>query len=115
MIKKNAISLKTAVEWAKNWRSKESSYNRHNECKAFNIPKVDLQEVLSEKNVHSVRAYLGVNEKGVEKLMIVGVNKEGKDILPSENTKLRDGDEGGIYDFTEPCPSTCDDGSSLNG
>jgi len=114
MAKQNTISLKTAKFWAKTWRSKESTYNKYHECKAFNIPKIDLQEVLAEKGVASIRAYLGVDKNGEEKLMIVGVNAQGKDML----TLAKDGtlavNGGDIFDFTRPCPSECDPDSPLN-
>jgi hypothetical protein len=62
MKKVNTITLKTAKKWASNWRELESTYNKYNECRAFNIPKIDLQEVLAEDGVASIRAYLGVKE-----------------------------------------------------
>ena len=95
MKKKNTISLKTAKKWAQNWRKLESSYNKYHECRAFNIPKIDLQEVLAEDGVASIRGYLGVKEttdpntgkkKYEEKLMIVGVDKNGKDMLPKKSS-----------------------------
>ncbi len=114
MSKKNTISLKTAKSWAKTWRNEESTYNKYHECRAFNIPKIDLQEVLAEDGVASVRAYLGVDPNGEEKLMIVGVNTQGKDMITvGSNGELEDGG-GDIYDFTNPCPKNCDRDSPLN-
>jgi len=115
MSEKNTISLKTAMEWTKKWRDKESTYNKYHECKAFNIPKVDLQEVLAEKGVASVRAYLGVDENNVEKLMIVGVDEKGKDMITLTKDNSLKGDDGDIWDFTEPCPTNCDESSPLYG
>ena len=125
MKKKNTISLATAKEWAKNWRELESDYNKYNECRAFNIPKIDLQEVLTEEGVASIRAYIGVKEtknnktgKTVyeEKLMIVGVDKNNKDMISTvKSTELGDGEDDDIYDFTDPCPHVCDPDSPLNG
>ena len=125
--KQNTISLEIAKDWATRWRKKESSYNKYHECRAFNIPKIDLQEVLAEDGVASVRAYIGVekipNPNGgkptyEEKLMIVGVNAQGKDMItvPGPNGELIGDPEGGnIYDFSKPCPTYCDPGSPLNG
>ncbi|KGL61986.1 hypothetical protein [Polaribacter sp. Hel1_85] len=120
---RNTISLEIAKNWAKRWRQKESSYNRYHDCRAFNIPKKDLIEVLSEDHVESVRAYIGVekleNECGdiyfQEKLMIVGVNKCGVDILSSSDGLTLDAESGNIYDFSSPCPNLCDPNSPLNG
>ncbi|WKD85613.1 hypothetical protein KCTC32516_00954 [Polaribacter huanghezhanensis] len=124
MKKKNTITLQTAKKWAENWRNLESSYNKYHECRAFNIPKIDLQEVLAEDGVVSVRAYLGVKEtvnpktKDItyeEKLMIVGVDKNNKDMISAikQNELGAGGDD--IYDMTQPCPDFCDPNSPLNG
>jgi hypothetical protein len=124
MKKKNTITLKTAKKWAKRWRKLESNYNKYHKLNAFNIPKIDLTEVLEEVEVKSVRAYLGV-EKFVnkdtgekvykEKLMIVGVNAEGKDMITNLKQGVLGAETGNIYDFTEACPDLCDETSPLNG
>tara|TARA_R110001606_G_scaffold183315_1_gene329946 strand:- start:1038 stop:1214 length:177 start_codon:yes stop_codon:yes gene_type:complete len=56
----------------------ESIYNSHQDCRAFNIPLLDLQEVIAEGPI-IVRAYVGVEKVSIEgenvyieKLMIVG-------------------------------------------
>mgnify|MGYP006082909849 CR=1 FL=1 len=121
--KDKTISLKTAKKWAKEWRETESTYNKYNDCRAFNIPKSDLVNVLKE-NVASVRGYIGVavficpdtGEKiHQEKLMIVGVDKDGKDMISSKDGLTLDGKEEFIYDFSNPCPEKCDPSSPLNG
>ncbi|NVK52872.1 MAG: hypothetical protein HWD85_08045 [Flavobacteriaceae bacterium] len=114
MKKKNTISLQTAKKWTKKWRKEEGTYNKHHKCRAFNIPKIDLQEVLAEDGVVSVRAYLGIDDNDVEKLVIVGVNAQGKDMISKKPTDLGD-KEDDIYDFTRPCPDACDPDSPLNG
>ena len=118
-MKNTQISLKTAKKWAKTWREMESTYNKYHECKAFNIPLEDLNGVLSEPGVKSVRAYLAVEtidatkDQYEEKLLIVGVNADGKDMINVNRNLESDG--SGIYDFTTPCPDFCDDDSPLNG
>lgn len=123
MKKTNTISLKTAKKWAKEWRDDEASYNKYFECRAFTIPLVDLKEVIGEGAV-SARGYLGVKktkdkETGdiifEEKLMFVGVDADGKDMISSKNGEDLDDDGGRIYDATDPCPDLCDDSSPLNG
>lgn len=102
----------------------ESSYNKYHELKAFNIPKIDLIEVLQEKGVASVRAYLGVKmfeneETGSkiykEKLMFVGVDSKGKDMISTIGSDVSDPAGNDIYDFTESCPDLCDESSPMNG
>jgi hypothetical protein len=129
MKKKNTITLQTAKKWAKRWRKEEGTYNNHHECRAFNIPKIDLQEVLKEDGVVSVRAYLGIEifedpdtgaKMSEEKLMIVGVDANNKDMISTkkgaDGLLVSDPEEGDdIYDFSRPCPTYCDPSSPLNG
>nr|WP_315211699.1 hypothetical protein [uncultured Flavobacterium sp.] len=113
----NAIPLKTAQKWAKRWSKKEGDYNKHHHVNAFLIPKVDLLEVLSE-GVDAVRAYIGVDDAGVEKLMIVGTkfNPETGIYVDMISDTLGNSAAGqdNIYDFTEPCPPASDPESPLN-
>jgi len=124
----NKISLEIATDWAKRWRKKESSYNKYHKCNAFYVPSIDLLEALAEINdkgeqAEGIRAYIGVEKvpvkgklkkhKYVEKLMIVGVDKEGKDILSSSDGLTLDPSSGGIFDFSQPCPPVCDKDSPL--
>ncbi|QTD36646.1 hypothetical protein JL193_10885 [Polaribacter batillariae] len=117
---KNTITLKTAKRWTKRWRKMEDTYNAHQHCRAFNIPLLDLQEVINEGAV-SVRGYLGVHKHKVEgetvfeeKLIIVGVDKDGKDMISSKDGEVLDDESGRIFDLTSPCPEMCDSGSPLN-
>lgn len=127
MKKKNTVTLETAKKWIAEWRDQESTYNKYHRLKAFNIPLIDLQEVIEEKGVSSVRAYIGVAKyenhdtnppeiRYEEKLLIVGVDKNGKDMIKAvDPNTLGDGEEDDIYDFTRPCPTLCDPDSPLNG
>jgi hypothetical protein len=112
----NNIPLKEAQKWAKRWAKKEGDYNKHHELHAFLIPKVDLLEVLIE-GVDAVRAYIGVDDNNVEKLMIVGTKYDPitniyVDMITvgAGNVKAQQDD---IYDFTRPCPTDCDPSSPL--
>ncbi|MBG6112059.1 hypothetical protein IWX84_002954 [Flavobacterium sp. CG_9.10] len=114
----NAISLDAAQRWAKRWSKEEGQYNKHHQVHAFLIPKKDIQEVLTE-GIDAVRAYIGVDDKGVEKLMIVGTKYDPEtkiyvDMITKldveNNTVVADS----IYDFTQPCPPEGDPNSPLN-
>ncbi|MCL7764794.1 hypothetical protein MPF19_15325 [Polaribacter sp. Z014] len=120
MTKKNTISLQTAKRWTNRWRKMEGTYNAHQDCRAFNIPLEDLKEAIAEGAV-TVRAYLGVHKQKIEgeivfeeKLIIVGVDANGKDMISSKDGKNLDKDSGDIYDLTSPCPDKCDNESPLN-
>ena len=121
----NSISLQTAQSYTNEWRSEESSYNEYNECNGFLIPADDLQDVLDEmasqrSGNKKVRAYLGVDPAtNQEKLVIVATKPEPqsdgsviyRDMINGYNG-LQTG--GKIYDFTNPCPPSCDPLSPLN-
>jgi hypothetical protein len=113
----NAIPLKTAQKWAKRWTKKEGNYNKHHHVNAFLIPKVDLLEVLTE-GVDAVRAYIGVDDAGVEKLMIVGTKFNPETGIYVDMITVGVGNSAGgednIYDFTQPCPPASDPESPLN-
>ncbi|AXG74391.1 hypothetical protein DVK85_09160 [Flavobacterium arcticum] len=110
---KNTITLDTAQSWAKKWRKEEGTYNSHHEVHAFLIPKEDLIEVL-EEGVDAVRAYLGVDDLNEEKLMIVGTRYDAATDTYVDMTPNKVIDAGYIYDFTRPCPPSCDSASPLN-
>ena len=120
MAKKNTITLQTAKRWTKRWRKMQGDYNKHHDCRAFNIPLDDLKEVIAEGAV-TARAYLGVHKHKIEgetvfeeKLIIVGVDANGKDMILSKDGEVLDPEGGDIYDLTSPCPETCDSDSPLN-
>jgi hypothetical protein len=113
----NTIPLKEAQRWAKRWAKKEGHYNKHHNLNAFLIPKADLLEVLAE-GIDAARAYIGVDDNGVEKLMIVGTKYDPitgiyVDMI-SGTLGNSAGGEDNIYDFTEPCPPASDPESPLN-
>jgi hypothetical protein len=113
----NSIPLKTAQKWAKRWTKREGNYNKHHHVNAFLIPKVDLLEVLTE-GVDAVRAYIGVDDAGVEKLMIVGTKFNPETGIYVDMITVGVGNstvgEDNIYDFTQPCPPASDPESPLN-
>jgi hypothetical protein len=101
----NTIDIRTAVDWATQWRQSPDT-----SVKAFFIPKDDITDLLKDSTCIGVRAYLGWGSndgKNLEaKLMMVNV--EG-DITNGGTDNITNG----IFDFTQPCPTTCDTTSSL--
>lgn len=97
---KFTITLEVAKNWAKSWRT-----NPPNDlAKGHLIPGEALKELLATENVVDVRAYMGVDENNTQKLLFVGVDADGKDLIDQNNP---------IYDHTEPCPKICDPSSPL--
>lgn len=94
------ITLDVAKEWAKSWRSNPPAKL----AKGHLIPGEALRELLAIEGVVDVRAYMGVDEAGTQKLMYVGVDADGKDLIGANNL---------VYDSTNPCPDKCDPTSPL--
>jgi hypothetical protein len=115
------ITLAQAIAWTGNWRKAPSTAAR-----AFLVPVNDIEGVLNEIKGQGpnakARVYLAIDDKGMEKLVIVGTeyipataNDKAyyKDLLPATGETAGAG-VNGIWDFTEPCPPECDEGSPLN-
>ncbi|PZO29587.1 MAG: hypothetical protein DCF13_05605 [Flavobacteriaceae bacterium] len=99
---KNVISLEQAQNWAQVYREKNPD-----SVIAYLIPGIDFKQLLSENGTVDIRAYVGIDpESGLQKLMLVGVDSNGDDMIDSQK-----GYE--IYDFTQPCPDKCDIKSPL--
>jgi hypothetical protein len=94
------ISLEEAQTWAKSWRNNPPK----DLAKGHLIPGEALTELLAAEGVVDVRAYMGVDETGTQKLMFVGVDSSGNDLIDADHL---------IYDHTFPCPSSCDTSSPL--
>lgn len=97
----NTISLTKAQDWAARWRM-----DPNNTVKAYLIPKEDITQLMNETDVQDVRAYMGIDEKGEHKLMLVGVDAKNKDLINEASGWY-------VYDFTTPCPNYCDTTSPL--
>lgn len=105
----DVIDLPNAELFTANWRAlaKEELLPNDNYVTAFHIPMVDFGQILAEGAV-GIRAYLANTNNNEKKLLLVGVDAEGKDMIDYNEGKF-------VYDFTTPCPAMCDQGSPLNG
>jgi len=97
----NTITLETAQAWAQKWRDTPGAT-----VKAHLIPQIDITQLMNEKDVVDIRAYIGIDDNGENKLMLVGVDANGNDLIDDANEQY-------IYDFTKPCPTTCNVTSPL--
>jgi hypothetical protein len=91
------IPLADAEAWAKSWQTNPPKPL----AKAHLIPLEVLTELLAIPEVVNVRAYMGVDTTGEQKLMFVGVNGDGNDMTDT------------VYSGTQPCPACCDINSPL--
>ena len=94
------ITLEEALKWIKNWRTNIPK----EPAKAHLIEKQALLDVMEPSDVVSVRAYMAVDDKGIQKLVIVGVDENGQDLVDSDHI---------IVDHTKPCPPDCGIDSQL--
>ncbi|UCS92355.1 hypothetical protein KZP23_16835 [Echinicola marina] len=97
---KNTVPKETAKKWMKKWKNMEKDYNKKTPVNGFLIPLIDLQEVMAEPGVTNVRTYIGIDDNDMEKLLIVGVDENGNDMIDEAKGQS-------IYDFTQPCPPMC--------
>lgn len=97
---KYTITLETAQTWSAKWKKEATSYLSKNQLNAFLVPGIDMTQVMAQEGVVNVRTYLGIDENNQPHIMIVGVDADGNDMID-------DSKEWYIYDFSEPCPNTC--------
>lgn len=106
------ISLEVAIDWTNRWRQfqSENKPNPDDSKKAFRVDVAELQEVVNNipGKVKYVRFYMGLDDKAIEHLLMVGVDEENKDLYAYDGKAY-------TYDFSHPCPSTCDIDSPLYG
>lgn len=96
---KHAVPLETAIKWIKNWQLKELISGL--EIKAHMIPQKDVYDIFTkDPNVENLRGYNAIDDDGVYKFLLVGVDDKGDDIVDYDNGYY-------VYDMTTPCPSVC--------
>lgn len=87
--------------------------------RSFSISATEVQDIMKALTTISngdiskmkVRFYKAINDKGEETLVIVAVDANGKDVT---YYKDKDGNlQSGVFDFTKPCPDTCDGDGGL--
>lgn len=93
------ITLEEAKKLIQNYKNK----NTGQEIKAHYFGKEALQKLLEQEECVGIRIYYASQEDGTPELVIVGVNKEGKDLT-----------SGIILERNWPCPPYCDGDSELN-
>ncbi|MEP6677392.1 MAG: hypothetical protein ABJA78_19685 [Ferruginibacter sp.] len=111
----DTISLEDGVTITTNWRDFIGPIMAsENYIRAFYIPIDDITSLAAFHQVKAVRAYLAledVTDPSTLKLAMVPVDDDGKDILFCASEIA--GKQSAIYDFTSPCPQSCDVDSPL--
>ena len=82
-------------------------------CETFDRAAFDA--LLAQPGCTQVRIYLGMGDRHEVKLMAVGVNEKGQDILPDASRTADFGAENGvIVEDGQRCPEDCPEDSYLN-
>jgi hypothetical protein len=86
-------------------------------CKinGFAVKKSELREIMDANDMEDMTCYFGLNELGEMKMFMVadasvGSARSNDDADDPEN----DNSDQYVYDFSHPCPPTCDENSPLN-
>jgi len=99
------LTLETAKQWMANYKDKNPDQVRGH---FFGLD--IIQQILNEEGSVGVRIYYAIDETGNKKLLVVGVDSEGNDLLPaSGRTAARESgsEEFIIADYSFPCPNMC--------
>lgn len=88
------ITLEDATKWIKNWRNSLPK----EPAKAHLIQKQALLDVMEPDDVVSVRAYMAIDDDGVQKVVLVGVDVNGQDLIDDNHI---------LVDKSRPCPPEC--------
>ena len=97
--KDHQISLEFARQLTQNFRSKSNSQ----ETISGLFDKETVLTVLNQSECVAMRYYHGINDEDKNVIVIVGVDKQGNDIL-----------DGIIIEKAFPCPPFCGDINDLN-
>lgn len=93
----DTISEQTFLAWTSNWSSFGLAYCDTAMVKYYDMPVIDLAEVLGEQPA-GARFYNGLedlgNQKYIAHLILAATDQDGKD-------------KGPYFDITQPCPPLC--------
>ncbi|MDX1903996.1 MAG: hypothetical protein SFU27_07545 [Thermonemataceae bacterium] len=110
--KNDIVSYETAVKWAKTWQGYVAPLNKPAPADAPYFPKGYLLErekiELLLQYADNVRIYFGMDDNKVNHLMMVGVDKDGNDILPTDNPEAK------ILNNFDTCPTRCGKQNGIN-
>lgn len=111
--KNHEISLETAVEMTRRFRSEKPAHYANSET----FSREAVAKIMNEGRIESLRIYYGMKEDKTVHAILVGVDKDGNDILPTGGSgisALADEEEPVIIQDAWRCPPLCPKGSPLN-
>ena len=99
------IDLKTATRWAANYKA---TLANPEEIRAHFFGTEIIQQLLNESGCVGIRIYYALDDNGVKKLLLVGVDAAGEDLRPADESTMGEGGNV-VADFSFPCPDYCPD------
>lgn len=100
--------LDSLANWTRRYRLAHKDSTTHIRSQYFN--KELIQQLIAGNNA-GIRIYNAIDQNGVYRLVIVTVNKEGKDLFVPTKSSLSRSD---VLLYTpEKCPANCDTNSGL--
>lgn len=98
----NTIALEVAQLWAERWNQ---NLNILKGIKSFRILGSNVTSIMSQPGTVDIRVYMGIKDDNKPTLIVVGVDANGNDMIDPEKGYH-------IYDYTEPCPTCCNNAPS---
>lgn len=95
------IDLTVAKRWTANYRAINSTG-----VQAHYFGNEIIKELLDRPGCVGIRMYYAIDDEGERKLLLIGVDGKGENMMPSADGRSADGDDP-IVDFSFPCPSYC--------
>lgn len=97
------LDIATAKKWTSNFRSKA---NASDEILAHYFGFEIIQKILGQEGCVGIRIYYALDDNGEKKLLLVGVDSKGENLLPLEGGRTSD-DGDVVADYSYPCPDYC--------
>ena len=95
------IDLTTAKRWTSNYRAINSTG-----VQAHYFGNEIIQQLLERPGCVGIRMYYAINDEGERKLLLIGVDTNGENLLPSSSSRLMEDDDP-VVDYSFPCPTYC--------
>lgn len=96
-----AISLETFQKWSGNYIQENQDGTQ-----AHFFGREIINQILAEEGCVGIRMYYALDDDGNRQILLVGVDSEGNDLLPSAGGRIADGGNT-VADMSWPCPTYC--------
>ena len=105
------IALEKARSWTANYREKNPGST---EAHFFGL--AIIKQILAEPGCVGIRMYYAIDDNGQKKIVLVGADANGDNLLPSPSSGVSlasfslfndDSNQNIVADFSFPCPSYC--------